>query len=174
MITLKEFLEAVDYRITEGSAYQWQCFGPNAYSLDSWNGEHNGYSFSIIFDTVTQEVYQAQAHDYSRCRAYRISNPAFKAQFQEECQQRNVVDCAWEEDDGSPVNYTELEVAADFVLKAHAIVAGEEYDTRVTVPLNLSDDELFRLMKLAHERDITFNALVAEIMQLAIEQEKHD
>jgi hypothetical protein len=174
MITLKEFLEAVNYRITEGSAYQWQCYGPNAYSLDSWNGEHNGYSFSIIFDTVTQEIYQAQAHDYSRCRAYRIFNPAFKTQFQEECQQRNVVDCAWEEDDGSPINYTELEVASDFVAKALAIVAGEEYDTRVTVPLNLSDDELFRLMKLAHERDITLNALVAEIMQLAIDQEKYD
>ncbi len=171
MITLKDFLEAVNYRITEGSTYQWQCYGPNAYSLDSWNGEHNGYSFTVIFDTVTQEVYQAQAHDYSRNRAYRIFNPAFKAQYQEECQQRDVVDCAWEDDTGRPVNYTELELVEDFVAKVRAIVAGEDYDTRVSIPLDLGDDELFCLMKLAHERDITLNALVAEIMQLAIDKE---
>ena len=51
MITLKEWMEIVDYRITEGSGYQWQCYGPNAYCLDSWNGEQDGHSLSIIFDT---------------------------------------------------------------------------------------------------------------------------
>ena len=73
MITLKEWMELVDYRITEGSEYCWQCYGPDAYSLDSWNGDQNGYSFCIIFDNKTQVVYEVQAHDYVHNRAYRLS-----------------------------------------------------------------------------------------------------
>lgn len=56
MITLKEFMELVDYRITEGSDYMWSCYGPNAHRLDSWNGDHDGHSVSIIFDTQSQNV----------------------------------------------------------------------------------------------------------------------
>ena len=41
MITLKEWMELVDYRITEGSDYCWSCYGPDAYSLDSWNGDQD-------------------------------------------------------------------------------------------------------------------------------------
>jgi hypothetical protein len=53
MITMKEWMELVDYKITEGSDYTWSCYGPNAYTLDSWNGVHGagGYSFSIVFST---------------------------------------------------------------------------------------------------------------------------
>jgi hypothetical protein len=47
MITLKEWMEVVDYRITEGSGYSWQCFGANAYCLDSWDGDQDGHSLSI-------------------------------------------------------------------------------------------------------------------------------
>jgi hypothetical protein len=172
MITLKEFFEIVKYRITEGSNYEWDCFGPNSYCFDSWNGDQDGFTISIVFDTVSQIAYKVEAFDYSHERAYRMINPDFKLAFNEETANRGIVDMAWEKDDGSPVDYTDLESDDDWIQKALAIVAGEEYDTRVTVPLNLSDDELFRLMKLAHERDITLNALVAEIMQLTIDREK--
>ena len=59
MITIKEWMELVDYKITEGSTYGWQCYGPNAYCLDSWNGVYDdgGYSFSIIF---FEELYYDQ------------------------------------------------------------------------------------------------------------------
>ena len=54
MITLKEWMEIVNYRITEGSDFTWSCYGDNAYCLDSWDGDQNGSSFTIIFDTKTQ------------------------------------------------------------------------------------------------------------------------
>lgn len=172
MITLKQFMEAVDYRITEGSDYQWQCFGPNAYCLDSWNGDQQGHTVSIIFDTHTQEVYQVMAYDYSRDRAYRMTNPDYKADFDAECEDRDVLDVAWELDDGTPVKYVDLEVEEDFLEKVHAIVNDEEYDTRVQIPVEFSDEELFQYMKLAHERDMTFNELVEEALRYAIEEAK--
>jgi len=56
MITMKEWMELVGYKITEGSDYLWSCYGPNAYQLSSWNGIHGagGYSFNIVFSTKTQ------------------------------------------------------------------------------------------------------------------------
>ena len=172
MITLKQFMEAVDYRITEGSDYQWQCFGPNAYCLDSWNGEQDGHTVSIIFDTHTQEVYQVMAYDYSRDRAYRMTNPDYKADFDAECEDREVIDEAWELDDGTPVKYVDLEVEEDFLEKVRAIVNGEDYDTRVQVPVEFTDEELLTYMKMAHERDMTFNEFVEMALRAAIDEIK--
>ena len=33
MISLKQFMELVEYRITEGSAYTWECYGYDAYKI---------------------------------------------------------------------------------------------------------------------------------------------
>jgi hypothetical protein len=169
MITLKDFMEVVGYRITEGSDYGWTCFGHNAYTLDSWNGDQEGHTVSIVFDTRTQEVYQALAYDYARERAYRITNPEYKAAFDQEYVNRDILDMAWERDDGTPVKYIDLDVDEDFLDKAYAICNDQEYDTRVQVPVNFTDEELLKYMTIAHERDITFNQLVEEALRSAIE-----
>lgn len=170
MITLKQFMEIVDYRITEGSDYTWSCYGDRAYSLDSWNGDHNGHSLTIIFDTGTQEVYEVQAHDYLHNRAYRMVNPNFAPQMMIESSDRNVDDReAWE-----GVNYVDLDVEEDFLEKAQAIVNEEDYDTRVQIPVNFTDDELLTYMKMAHERDMTFNEFVEEALRTQLELLKNE
>lgn len=40
----------------------------------------------------------------------------------------------------------------------------------VTIELNLDRDELYKLMLMAHERDITLNQLVASILTEAMER----
>jgi len=71
MISLKQWMELVDYRITEGSDYH--LAGKNLFSLTSWNGRQSdgGYSMEIVFDQKTQAVYFVEACDYSNNRAYR-------------------------------------------------------------------------------------------------------
>ena len=167
MITLKEWMEVVGYRITEGCDYQWECYGPNAYTLDSWNGEQDGHSFSVYFDTKTQEVYEVQAHDYRNNRAYRLINPTFIDTHQEEARQRQIeFKEAWDD-----VNYIDLETTDDWLQKAIAIEAGElDYDTRVQIPLTLEKHEMHRLMELAHERDITLNQMVEIILTEQIQR----
>jgi hypothetical protein len=161
MITLKEWMEVVEYRVTEGSTFQWQCYGPNAYALDSWNGEQDGNSSTIIFDTKTQVVYEVQSHDYKNQRAYRLVNSDYKGQRNEESAQRNVpLDEAWDE-----VNYVDLEADDDWIQKALAIVAGEDYDTRVSIPIDLPEAELMVLFKMAHDRDMTFNDFIEEVLR---------
>lgn len=70
---------------------------------------------------------------------------------------------AWDD-----VDYVDLEVADDFIQKALAIQAGETYDTRVKVPVDFSDEELLQYMKLAHDRDMTFNEFVEEALRHAL------
>lgn len=169
---LKDFMETVSYRVTEGSEYCWSCYGPNAYRLDSWSGAWNnateGYTISIVFDTVTQTVYEVEAFDYNRNRAYRWQNTEYKlAHDTEACQREIDAREAWDE-----VNFVELEVEADFWEKARAIVENEEYDTRVQIEVEFDDDVLLAAMKLAHEKDVTFNQLVEEVLQAKIDELK--
>jgi hypothetical protein len=160
MITLKDFMETVNYRITEGSNYGWSCFGFDAYTLDYWNGDHSGYSMVITFDNKTQVVYMVEAHDFKNQRAYRMINPAFSAAYDAEVKTRGIEDQAWEDDEGNPVEYIDLDVDADFLEKARAIVAGEDYDTRVQISVDFTNEELLQYAIMAHEQDITLNALI--------------
>jgi hypothetical protein len=52
--------------------------------------------------------------------------------------------------------------------KAQAIIAGDPYDTRISIPINLPDDEMLVLMTMAHERDMTFNDFVEDIIRKAL------
>ncbi len=169
MITLKEFLEVVDYQITEGWQYQWACWGDNAYALDHHDPDRSVNSFTIIFDKKNKTVYSVEAHDYQNDRSYRLLNPLFAQAYHDECKEKGVPDMAWDD-----VPYTDLEVAEDWLNKAQAIFDGDEYDTRVSVPVDFTDEELLKYMKLAHERDITFNQLIEEALRNAIEEAKRD
>ena len=159
MITLKEFMELVDYRITEGSQYYCDAYGSNAYSLDSWNGKHDdgGHSLSIVFDTQTQEVFEVTVCDYTINKAYRLLG----SEYQEVAKASPE---AWDD-----VNWIDLEVDDDFIEKAQAIIAGEHFDTRVQVPLNLPKEDMFKMMQMAHERDLTLNQFIEEVLRNAIE-----
>ena len=167
MLTLKEFMELVDYKITEGGEYGWQCFGDDAYSLSSWNGDQDGWSFDIVFDRQTQEVYTVEVCDYKRQRAYRMINPDFQQAYNDEAAAHGATaKQAWDD-----VDYVDLEIDEDFVAKAMWIKTDQDYDTRVSVPLTIPDDALFELMKQAHEQDITLNQLVENILRKFIDDE---
>jgi len=122
----------------------------------------------VIFDTKDQTVYEVQAHDYVHNRAYRMINEDFVKKMKKESKRRDVNrNEAWDD-----VRYVDLDVDDDFFQKALAIKAGEDYDTRVSVPIDMSDTDLLVFMKMAHDRDITFNELIEEALRQAIAQ--HD
>lgn len=168
MLTLKEWMEVIDYRITEGSDYCWTCFGNKPYTLSSWNGEHDGYSFNITFDTETQVVYMVESCDYKHNRAYRLINPDWVNAYNDYADRENpeYKNVAWDN-----VDYVDLEVDDDWIQKALAIKAGENYDTRVSVPVDFTDEELFKYMKMAHEHDMSLNQFIEQALRKVIEQE---
>ena len=121
----------------------------------------------MIFDTKTQVVYEVQAHDYVHQRAYRMINPDFQKKNKKEAKRRDIdKNNAWDD-----VDYVDLEVDDDFIQKCLSIKAGEDYDTRVSIPLEFSDEELLTYMKLAHDLDITLNQLVEQALREALDRE---
>jgi hypothetical protein len=102
--------------------------------------------------------------DYTNDRAYRMIVENKKEKHRKEAEDRTVnLNEAWDS-----VDYVDLDVDDDFIQKALAIRAGEKYDTRVQIPVDFSDEELLQYMKLAHERDMTFNELVEEALRHTI------
>lgn len=170
MTSLKRWLETIDYQITEGSEHQWQCYGHDAYYLDHFNHDGGNCALHIIFDRKDQTVYEMQAHDYANNRSYRWIDPEFVQAHKAEALQKNVdADQAWDD-----VKYIDLDVDEDFFEKARAIFLGQDYDTRVQVPIEFTDEELLKYMTLAHERDMTFNQLIEEALRQAVEDFKRD
>jgi hypothetical protein len=170
MITMKEWMELVDYKITEGGEYGWTCYGPNAYSLDSWNGVHGegGWSFNIVFSTKTQKVYEVSVCDYTNNRAYRMIAESKRKKYAKVAENMGInLNEAWDD-----VNYVDLEMVEDFVEKARAIKAGEDYDTRVSVPLDLPDDLLMFAFKAAHAENMTFNDWMNQMLRDFIDRVK--
>jgi hypothetical protein len=149
MISLKEWMEVANYRITEGGDYF--AYG-GAYALTSWSGDQDGYSIEIIFSPRTQEVYEVQACDYKHNRAYRLVHGDYRDE--------KLNDEAWDD-----TKWIDLESDDDWIQKALSIVAGEDYDTRVTIPIDLPETELMVLFKAAHDADMTFNDFVEKILR---------
>jgi len=167
MITIKDFMEAVEYRVSEGSEFMWSCWGKDAFTLDSWNGDIDGHTVSITFDTKTQIVYCASVYDYRQNRAYRLLHPDFEQAYRDEATSRSVnLNEATDE-----IQFVDLEVEEDFLEKSRAIVRGEDCSTNITIQLNLDKDLIFELAMIAHEKDITLNRLINSALKNAFNLE---
>ena len=110
-----------------------------------------------------------QAWDFDAQREYRWIHPDYLEAYRKEAKSRGIKRRKSIDDR----KYIDLEVAEDILGKSRSIFLGEEYDTRVIVPLDLEDDLLFQLMKLAHEADMTLNDFVAYILRQEIDKAKN-
>ena len=95
-------------------------------------------------------------------------NEDFQKKNRKEAKKRDIdKDNAWDD-----VNYIDLDVDDDFIQKCLAIREGEDYDVRVSVPLELEDDQMLELMSMAHKQDITLNQLVENILRNVIAEKE--
>lgn len=161
---LKDFMEAISYRITEGVEWYWTSF-PDAYRLTS--SKDGVYDVTVVFSTTNQVVYLMETFDEIKQKMYRWINPLFNDVYKEEHLKHGVSYSVFLEDKidryGNIINenidYVDIE-EDDILEKTHAITNMLEYDERVMIPLDIDDKTLFTLMKLAHEKDITLNELM--------------
>ena len=162
---LSKINEALQHKITGGSEYGWNCW-PDARWLD-YETEHA--HASVVFNSKTQEIYIAEVNDKAdKHKPYRWLNPAYsEAMYQEARRRRVEADRAWDQ-----TMWYDLEVEDDWLEKASCIMQGLEFDDRVQIPLNLEKDELYKLMEMAHERDITLNKMVEIILEEMIQKHR--
>lgn len=157
---LTDWMNITGGRVTEGSEFGYHCYGDRAYYLSFWNNKHGNaeVSTSVVYDRNTFDIYEADVYDGARNQMYTWRHPEYIEAYKNEEKQY----CAsWHQDWPN----IELESPDDFIEKATAIINGFDYDTRIKIPLNIDNDELFSLMTMAHERDITLNELVETVVR---------
>lgn len=159
MAHLKEYFEAINGQITGGESYGWTTFGEHARYLDSDREGH--YSISAVFDSQTQQVYTLELWDYDRELYYRWIDPDYVEAQRSMSESKGVkFNMAFDQ-----TKFIDLELAEDMFEKISARVQDQDYDQRVKVPLNLEEDQVNALMRMAHEQDITLNQLVERILR---------
>jgi hypothetical protein len=152
MLTLKEFKNIFGEKLpTSGPYMQAQIM-----TCQTENGAIAGISFIASEKPGEEMVQYAYVRDFNVekngvIRQYRIVNPTLR-------------DSLPLSESDSNVTFIDLETCEDWVEKATAIFNSKEYDARVQVPINLDRDTLHDLMIIAHEKDITLNRLIENIM----------
>lgn len=169
MLNITKFMELIEYKVNFGSRFLWECFGPDAFCIERWDGEQTSPSVTAVFDTKTLVVYRATAAVVAADlggRAYEWIHPDYIRAYESDLEERGIDGrIAWDD-----VLYTRLETETDYIDKADKISKGEPYDERIEVELKLTDEELLELFKLAHSKDLTLNALVESILEDTINQ----
>lgn len=157
------------HQITGGGDYGWACYGPNAWSLDYTSDYAHGY---VIFDTENHTVYSIEVcpnmetWDIDELKPYRWLNPDHQDSYYAEAEHRKVdPDQAWDD-----VKWICLEIEEDFVEKATKMFNGEQFDTRISIPIDLDSDTMLQLAMEAHKRDITMNKMVEVILRQVINE----
>lgn len=162
MNTLTNFLKAIDYNITETSEYTWDCYGNDVRSMDSYNLGLN--ECSAIFTKNGGEIRELTMHDYDNNRSYRWTDPQFTQARKTEALALKVDDNIAYDD----VEFIELEMIEDMLEKMEAVSCGKEYDTRIMIPLDMTEQEFLEVARAAHALDITINAFFTMAIKEAI------
>lgn len=159
--------ESLDHKITGGSEYGWNCY-PEARYMDY---ESDYAHVSVLFSTETQIIYSAEINDKAnKYKPYRWLNPSFKDAMYAESKKRNIdPDQAWDD-----TKWVDVDVSEDWLEKAEAMFNGEDFDTRIQVPIDLDNDTLLQLAMEAHKRDITLNQMVEELLREVISKHQKD
>jgi hypothetical protein len=161
MPSFKDCLEAINYKISDGFEFQWTCYGNHVHAVGTDRT-------TIYFSTVDQTVFEVNVHDYDKERAYRLVHPDYQEARKLEAENRKVSDNqAWDD-----VRYTDLETADDLLSKIVGIENGLEYDTRIVIPLDLTDEEFRTIAMAAHESDMSINAYIDMVIRQVMEMEK--
>jgi hypothetical protein len=162
MNTLTNFLKAIDYKITDSSEYNWHCYGSDIRSIDSYNLGIT--ECTALFTKSEGEIRELTMHDYENDRSYRWTDPKFEQARKDEALSIGADDSLAY--DG--VNFIELEMVEDMFEKMEAVTKGEKYDTRITIPVDLTEQEFLEVARAAHALDITINAFFEMAIKEAV------
>lgn len=90
-ITIKDFVTAVNFQISEGFKYGWNCYGPNSYGI-GWQEKRNSnwISAGLVYDSENQQVYELSVWDEINNKVYRWINPKFINKVKKEYKERKL------------------------------------------------------------------------------------
>jgi hypothetical protein len=155
MITKQQFWDLVSGHEFVSRPYHYTFIGIISGSLHQLSKKYANdetWFLDIVFDANNDQIIEATVTDFKRNTHYRLKHekhPCYK--------------------EDNACKFVDLETDEDFLEKAAAIINGEEYDTRVLIPIDFTQEELLKYMTLAHEQDITFNQWIENAIRAALD-----
>ena len=158
MFTLKNFLDLVEDNCTvERFPTDLLCYGANT-SIYSAYVKDDYECCAAVNDLGIREL---NLYDYKNARNYRWTVPEVEplraAEFLLAGIDPDICDGDQE--------FIDLIMIEDMIEKMTAICAGQEYDTRITIPLELSDEEFILIARAAHKLDVTINEYMVQAVK---------
>lgn len=153
MIKLNDFLNITNYECGHLEVVgQQDVYGKTAISLEVYGVGSN--KLICAYDIVSQEVLEIIAEDHKAGKSY-----------------------VWQTSDIRGLgNYRdqliELETEEDILEKAEAIFNGVPYDSRIVIPVDITDKDFLLYAKAAHKLDITINEFMERAIREMIEKVK--
>lgn len=166
MTIFQQLINAAQFQITGGSVYQWNSFGSHARFLD-FNSPVFNVDFSIIFDSITQEVYQSYL--YINDCAYRWTNPTFLQGFKQESFDRDIDPRIASED----IHFSDCVLVEDFISKVKEGFSTGKCDTSILISLNLTPEQEHIFSQLPEGTDFDSFILKALEEKIAVVTKKH-
>lgn len=94
-ITIKDFVSAINFELSDTFQHQWKCYGPNAYSLGWTRKDHSkdGVQFTtagLVYDSETRVVYEMTVWDEANDRVWRWISPNYVNKVRMEYKKRSL------------------------------------------------------------------------------------
>lgn len=159
-MNLSEIIKITNFKMNEENIpFLWNCFGKNARILD-FNSNNLSYSVSCVFDSETQKIYEVNICS-SDSKYYRWIDENFIEIVKKEYCDKNI-DFKKATDE---LNWIDLDNTEDVLRKVTQVIENGVCDEYVVINLDLEKDVIFNLSMLAHEKNITLNEMIVEILR---------
>lgn len=163
---LFEVLQKIKPNITSGSQFLWKCYGNNAWMIDLCRIDtklHMNETVTIIYDSQHMEIYEISTYSEIHQLEYKWYNPNYREIVKEEYKNRNI---DFDDPICEDIKLIELEMLDDIIEKSSAIIEGKDFDKRILVELNLTNEEIETLTRAS----VLSNQTIDEFVNSALIQ----
>lgn len=157
MFTLQNFFDIVeDTCKVERFPCDLECYGEHTSVYSAYVKDN--YEFCVAVND--SGVHEINFYDYKNSRFYRWTDPRVEALRDAELLLMDI-----NPKNSGDTSFIDLIVIEDMIEKMTDVSAGRVYDTRIQIPLELTDEEFILIARAAHELDITLNEFVVRAVQ---------
>lgn len=147
----QQFLDAIDYRIASGGAFG----GDRVVRFITTDLTSNNVSATMLFDKIDKRPLFITLIDFKQQRAYSYIDALYEGRPIVEADHIDAIDIEFD----------------DIIEKIRGAVVDGYYDPRIKITIELPEDQITKMAIEAHQRDITLNQLMNEVMVAALQQE---
>ena len=158
-------LSKIEYNVGEVSEFLWKSLGDcRIWAFNNINNEEVGtFVVNKFGDVLNLEIFHTLDDEATVC--YRWIQENHREEYLKEDLENSF---GFNEDEKT--KFIDLDEEEDCLEKLKAIVNLEDFDSRISVVIDIDDSDFIQISKMAHNADITFNQQVNLILASFVDE----